>query len=249
MSRNETPRRGPRQGANDKIQSRRGQTPGAGLAPAYGSTVTHRTTPKWQTMRTRFTAGLFPALLTALLASCGDPSGPGRGGEVPTGELVFIREAANAPALENADTTFTVTRGQDKEVELRYANGDDLLEFRIDDDALLTRPDGSAIREGESVQITIRRVHPTRYEFEFLPAGLRFDPDEQPELRIYYRYADRDFNGDGTIDGRDNAVRFGIWRSESGTSTWGELTTIRDNDLERLRADVRGFTRFAIATD
>jgi hypothetical protein len=199
-------------------------------------------------MRTRISRGLFPALLIALLASCGDPSGPGRR-EVPTGELFFIREAANAPALENADTTFTVTRGEDKEVELRYANGDDLLEFRIDDDALLTRPDGSPIREGESVQITIRRVHPTRYEFEFLPAGLRFDPHEQPELRIYYRHADRDFNGDGVVDGRDSSVRFGIWRSESGTSTWGELASVRDVDLERLRANVRGFTRFAIATD
>jgi hypothetical protein len=212
------------------------------------STVTHRTTPMWQIMRTRISRGLFPALLTALLASCGDPSGPGRR-EVPTGELTFIREASNAPALENPDTTFTVTKGEDKEVELRYVNGDDLLEFRIDDDALLTRPDGSAIREGESVQITIRRVHPTRYEFEFLPAGLRFDPDEQPELRIYYRYADRDFNGDGVIDGRDNGVRFGIWRSEAGTSTWGELASVRDVDEERMRARVRGFTRFAIATD
>lgn len=248
MSRNETPRRGARQTLYERIQSRRGETPGAGLAPASVSTVTHRTTRKWQTMRIRRTAGLVPALLIALLASCGDPSGPGRR-EVPTGELFFIREASNAPALENPDTTFTVTKGEDTEVEMRYANGDDLLEFRIDDDALLTRPDGSAIREGESVQITIRRVHPTRYEFEFLPAGLRFDPDEQPELRIYYRFADPDFNGDGTVDGRDNSVRFGIWRSEAGTSTWGELTTIRDNDLERLRADVRGFTRFAIATD
>lgn len=249
MSRNETPRRGPRQAAAAGTQPRHGLSRGAGLAPAPLPIVTPRITRKWQTMRTRRTARLALALFLAPLAACGDgPSDPGRR-EVPTDQLVFIREAAGAPALENADTTFTVTKGEDTEVELRYVTGDDLLEFRIDDDALLARPDGTPIRDGESVQITIRRVHPTRYDFEFLPAGLRFDPDEQPELRIYYRFADRDFNGDGVIDGRDNSVRFGIWRSEAGTGTWGELLTIRESELERLRADVRGFTRFAIATD
>lgn len=190
-----------------------------------------------------------PALaLFSALASCGDgPSGPG--GKVEPGDLLFIREAAGTPPLVTGDTTFWVTKGDGQEVELRYTNGHDCLEFKIPGDALDRRPDGTPIRDGDRVQITIRRVDPTRFVFEFLPAGLRFSDDDPAELRISYRYADRDFNGDGVVDGRDNAVRFGIWRQEAGETDWSSLLTIRDNDLEELRADVRGFTRFAVASD
>lgn len=194
----------------------------------------------------RTLAALLLALFPAL-ASCGDPSGPKSG--VEPGDLVFIREAPGTPPLTTNDTTFWVTKGDGQEVELRYTNGHDCLEFKIPGDGLLTRPDGTPIRDGDRVQITIRRVDLQRFVFEFLPAGLRFSASDPAELRISYRYADRDFNGDGVVDARDNAARFGIWRQEAGQSTWDSLVTIRDNDLEELRADVRGFTRFAVASD
>lgn len=193
----------------------------------------------------RTLALLLLALLPAgVLASCGDPSGPD---PVPGDELIFVRQASNAPALVTRDTSFWAVKGEDKRLELRYVNGYDCLEFRVRDDALWKRPDGSLIQEGDSVQITVRLVEDGTFKFEFLPSGLRFDPDEPAELRISYHYADPDFNQDGVVDGRDADFDFGIWHQETGSTTWNPLLTDIDADVEDARADVLGFSRLAMA--
>lgn len=162
-------------------------------------------------------------------------------------ELVFIRPAANAPALVTRDTSFWVTAGDGREVRIPYVNGVACLEFKVPGNGLLRRPDGTAFRRGDSVRITVRLPDPGRFAFEFQPAGLRFDPDHPAELRVRYSYADRDFNGDGRVDSADQSFDFGLWRQEAAGQPWAGLVTIRDADLQEVRATLQGFTKFAVA--
>jgi hypothetical protein len=97
------------------------------------------------------------------------------------------------------------------------------------------------------VLITITVVDPDLFNFRFEPAGLQFRPDEPAELRVSYKWADPDFNGDGRVDDRDEDFDFGFWRQETDTSNWIEMGTVKDADLEELRVDVRGFTKYAMA--
>lgn len=184
-------------------------------------------------------------VLPAALAACEEPDG---GGEYLPGEdLVFLRPAPNAPALKTYDTTFVATKGQDAELRLDYVNGAECLRLRLDDDTLLRRPDGTPIRDGESVTIRVRVVDAGYFNFEFQPAGLQFDPDEPAELRVDYAFAHPDFNGDGEVDDDDEDFEFGWWRQEMPGQPWERIGSARVHDLTEVRADIDGFTRYALA--
>jgi hypothetical protein len=186
----------------------------------------------------------------ATLASCdGSPSGPA---ELPESQLAFVRAAADAPPLETGEVQFWAKAGDGRRAEIKYVKvgeygGDKCLEFDIPGDALLSRPDGTPFAKGDSVLITIRVVDPAAFKFEFSPAGLHFDAKHPAELRISYKWADPDLNGDGRVDDRDRSFGFGIWRQESDGGSWFRVGTSRDRDLQELRADITGFTKFAMA--
>jgi hypothetical protein len=183
--------------------------------------------------------------LVSALAGCEDPSGGGT--MVDEDELVFIQAAPGAPPPQTTDTTFWAVKGRDTELRLRYQTGQEFLRFRVRDDALLRRPDGSAIRAGDSVQIRIRVVNSGAFNFEFSPAGLKFDPKEPAELRVNYAFADPDFDDDGDVDEDDEDFEFGWWRQEAPGLRWERIGSVRVHDAEEVRADVTGFTRYALA--
>ncbi len=222
--------------------------PGAALAT---HTVVHRDGTHRRTAMSinRILLAAALALCAPALASCDSPSDPG---ERPGDELVFIRAAPNAPELETNQVQVWAVKGDGRRVEIRYKergqyDGDRCLEFRIPGDALLRRPDGSKINKGDSVLITIRVVDPKTYTFEFSPAGLKFDPDKPAELRISYKWADPDLNGDGVVNDRDRLFEFDIWKQENDNARWIKIGTVDDVDLEELRADIHGFTKYAMA--
>ena len=193
-------------------------------------------------------SGLLSVTLAALvLGACERGSTGSRPPIVPEDELVFLRAAAGAPPLATTDTTFWVDVEDGRDVRIRYANGENGLEFKVPGRGLLRRPDGTAFGRGDSVQIRIRLAEPGTFNFEFQPAGLRFDPDRPAELRIRYRYANPDYNGDGRVDSADQSFDFGLWRQEASGQPWAGLITIRDVDLQEVRAEVEGFTKFAVA--
>jgi hypothetical protein len=212
--------------------------------------------PHWSATHTRFDVTHMPIkrflLLLALapaLAACEDPGGGGRTADED--ELVFIQAAPDAPPLTTYDTTFWAVKGRDTELRIDYKVGaysrPECLRFRVRDDALLRRPDGSTIREGDSVQIRVRVVNSGVFNFEFSPAGLKFDPKEPAELRVNYAYADPDFDGDGDVDDDDEDFEFGWWRQEAPGLRWERMGSVRVHDAEEVRADVTGFTRYALA--
>lgn len=195
-----------------------------------------------------------PALLGAVLcawaaASCDNPAGAR---QVRESDLVFVRAADNAPPLDSLTVHVWAKAGETRQAYIRYQKvggygGDVCLEFKIPGDGLWKRPDGSVVARGDSVLITITVVDPNLFNFRFEPSGLQFHSDHPAELRVSYKWADRDFNGDGKEDENDARFGFGFWKQETDGADWSEFGTIKNADLEELRADIRSFTRYAIA--
>jgi hypothetical protein len=182
------------------------------------------------------------ALLPAALAACEDPAG-NRG--VPGEDLVFLRPAAGAPPLAVNQISFLAVAGQDYDIRIDYTNGDECLRFRLDDDALTRRPNGTPMNEGDTITITIRVVDNGYFNFEFQPAGLDFA--EPAELRVNYQFAHPDFNGDGEVDDDDEDFDFGWWRQEMPGQRWEKIASARVHDVTEVRAEIDGFTRYALA--
>jgi hypothetical protein len=191
------------------------------------------------------------ALLAGLLMLPGCRGITDSNGGVPEDQLVFIRAAAGAPPLETHQVQFWAVKGEDRRAEIRYLfpNGATAkcLRFRVRPDALARRPDGTAFRMGDSILITIQVEDPAQFRFRFAPEGLRFNAREPAELEVSYRYADRDFNGDGVVDERDEQFEFGFWMQEASGLPWHRVDSRRLTDLEDVDADVTSFTGYALA--
>lgn len=196
-------------------------------------------------------AALFAAM-TAFSGGCDNPSTPV---VLDEEELIFIQAEAGAPPLETMQRSFWAVSGENSEAEIRYEpipgygdpEGEECLTFKVPGNALLRRPDGTRIQRGDSVLITITVVDPDRFHFEFQPSGLRFDPDHPAELRVDYKWADDDYNGDGEEDEDDENFDFGWWRQENPGEPWRRVGSVRLHDLNEVRAEVEGFTGYALA--
>ena len=195
---------------------------------------------------------LFLLAALAALPACDSPSG-GDGEPVPGERLVFLRPAPGAPHLATYDTSFVATKGRNAEIRIDYqplpgeSGGRECLRFRIDGQSLLSRPDGRIMREGDTITIRVRVVDAGYFNFEFQPAGLRFDRSKPAELRVNYQFAHPDYNGDGEVNSRDEDFEFGWWRQEMPGQSWEKIASARVHDLTEVRADISGFTRYALA--
>ena len=194
------------------------------------------------------------AMAFAAAAACDGSSGPDAEIRQP-GDLTILRMAADAPPLETYDTTFTAVRGVNSELRIDYAplpgesSGEEFLRFELDDATLVTDENGDPIPIGGSIEIRVRIVDPARLEFEFQPAGLRFNAAEPAQLRIRYANADDDFDDDGDVDEDDDLAeqRLGLWRQELPGEPWVKMGSVVIEDLEEVEGEIFGFTRYSIA--
>lgn len=192
-------------------------------------------------------------LFVSLIAACSDPAGPD---EVDESSLTFLRFDAAALPLVTFEGSFWAVAGRNTELVLRYQpesgqhEGERFLEFKVPGNGLLRRPDGRAFANGDSVQIQVVVDNSGRFLFHFEPAGLQFDPDHPAELRVEYRRADPDLNGDGRVDSEDESfeLRLDIWKQERPGLPWNRLGTVRFKDNDEVRAQITGFTGFAVAS-
>jgi hypothetical protein len=218
----------------------------------------------------RASRGRLPAVAMALFVmgalglvqGCGgdDPTGlapapvpPGT--TVPTSGLTFVPLGRNTPALRDTSASFWARVGDDREVRLYYlpragqSDSTEYLRFRVRDESLLRRPDGTSFGPNDSLLITVRGVDLASLTVEFSPAGLRFDPDEPAELKLSFGEKDGDLNDDGRTDAADDAVlaRLGLWRREAASLPWVKLSSRIKVETDEIEADITGFTSYAIA--
>ncbi|UCG74728.1 MAG: hypothetical protein JSV95_08125 [Gemmatimonadota bacterium] len=185
-----------------------------------------------------------------------DPEPPPDGS--PEGDLLFLRQAPEAPPLMTRDTTFVATRGEDLKIELYYeptAGGDDetgdrFLEFELDKESLLRYPSGhpkagQTFAEGDTITIRIR-VDDVALLATLEPSGLAFDADRPAELELRYGNADDDYDEDGEPD-PELEDDIDLWRQESPGDPWTRVGELKDANEDRVRAFLTSFSRYALA--
>jgi hypothetical protein len=199
-------------------------------------------------------------LLLALMVGCteaSDPTDPGTTPPTrPETSLNFTRPISNA-TLSRDSVVFWAVRGQDREVSWFYrplagsADSVRFLRFRVRNDGLLRRPDGTTFANGDSVRIVIRMRDFSRLIAEFSPSGLVFNPARPAELKLDFKNTNPDYNRDGVVNqlDADIAGSFAIWKQETDTSPWIKLSSVVEvsSDLREVKADVLGFTNYAVA--
>lgn len=164
-------------------------------------------------------------------------------------ELAFARFNASSQAHANT-ASFWAVKGQDRRLEMDYADGSQFLEFRVGPNALLLKPGGQPFLAGDSVLITVQADAQQRFIFTFEPSGLTFSPVTPAELRIRYDRVDRDVDHDGDTDATDAQLllKLQVWQQQSPGLPWLPLPTLRIDTSSEVRGTVTHFTSFALAS-
>lgn len=186
------------------------------------------------------------ALLVTAACSEG-PSEPNNG--VDEDDLHFLK-FKSASAITVRQASFWAVKGQNRELEMNYADGEEFLEFEVRSQSLLRRPDGRIFLNGDSILISVTLDPNNRVIVDFQPSGLLFNPLDPARLEINYKGADDDIDGDGDEDARDAALELSlrIWQQERPGLPWLPLATLRI-DEDDVEARVLSFTGFAMATN
>jgi hypothetical protein len=200
-------------------------------------------------------ARILAVVLSASVLSCSDSGSPNDddSSKAPS-ELNVLRLSEDSPPVLNPEVTFYAVRGQNSDARIYFDDGqgregDEYLRFRLENESLLSLPDGTELANGDSVLITIRVVDPVRTLFELEPSGLQFSAQAPAELRIRYPEVDVDLNEDGKVDAADVQLEssLAIWRQESPGDPFVRLGTVLRADLDEVRANLEGFSRYALA--
>lgn len=175
---------------------------------------------------------------------------------VPQAQLNFLRPGPGA-VLRTDSVRFWAVRGQDREVEMFYrpnAGRSDsvrFLKFRLRNESLLRRPNGTPFAAGDSVLITIRIIDFSKLITEFSPSGLVFSDLRPAELRLDFENCDDDYNRDGVVNATDTNLipSFAIWKQEAVGQPWFKLTSAVEvsGNLREVKADITSFTNHAVA--
>jgi hypothetical protein len=184
----------------------------------------------------------------------GDPGPNDPGAQRPPADLTILSLADTAPPLYQASVTFWAVRGQDREGRIYFANaeggpGEEYMRLRVESGSLLARPDGTPIAVGDSVQITLTALDPSRTLFELAPEGLKFNASLPAELKIRYGECGDDLNRDGRVDMNDREIEqeIGIWRQATVNDPFVRLGTAKVEELREVEAELTSFSRYAIA--
>lgn len=199
-------------------------------------------------------------LLSAIVGACtnGDPTEPPT--LTPTvGDTSLtvntLAPAAGAPAIANPVVTFWAKKGESREAFMYYqsrpgrADSTVFVRFRVSQRALLTRPNGQAFADGDSVLITITLVDPAQLIVRFEPSGLAFDPADPADLKFSFLETDDDLDDDGTVDGDDALLQnlLTVWRRETVSAPWMRQTSRLTIATHEIETDVLGFTDYVVA--
>ena len=193
---------------------------------------------------------------SAVVLGCTSSTGGDDGSVVPPGDLNYLRLAASAPTPCADSVGFWAFQGQSVEGALSFGtagdpcpDGEDFVRLKLDAQSLWRYPDGSPFKPGDSVFISIKWVGGDSILFQLQPSGLRFTPGKEAELKIEYGEAGNDLNDDGDTNAEDDTIEgeLSIWRQETLGEPFVKIATIQDEGGNELKAELEGFSRYAIA--
>ena len=196
---------------------------------------------------------LFMFVMVVMAAACSNSSGPSV--PAPRATLNFVRQDSSYKPLLSTQGVFYAKVGQDRLVRLVYQgsaptdSGAEFLRFEVPGDGLYRKPDGTPFTPGDSILITVTVVDPKRFNFDFQPSGLQFNPNDPARLKVEYHYADPDYDGDGTVDSSDAniAAILSLWRREPPDSLWFQMAAVKSVELQEFDAAVLQFSQYAVA--
>jgi len=199
--------------------------------------------------------------IAGLLAACGDaltptdPLGFSAQMSAPSNaqiETNMVRQGTT-DSLTMLSATFWAVRGEDREAIITYTDPNvapaKFLRLRIRKKGLAAYPDGTPFAEGDSVLVSVT-VDPERFLVQLEPSGLQFDPDDLPQMKIWYGKADHDFNGDGVIDAADENIRVGqlsVFFQPTDGASWNPQGAEHDTVRELFEVRLQHFSNYAVS--
>jgi hypothetical protein len=193
-------------------------------------------------------------VLLGALAGCGS-DGPSAPVVKTDADLNVVVQAPTAPSLTTTIRTMWVKKGVDSEMRLYYrsptsgADSTEFLRLVFDRRSLATRPNGSAIADGDSVLVTVTVPDPTRFLVDLEPTGLRFTPGREVGLKWKLGHRDHDLNDDGAVNATDSTLytQLAVWRQETAGQPWARLASRLEVELDEIDVDLTGFSNYIVA--
>jgi len=152
---------------------------------------------------------------------------------------------SSAPLLLADSVSFYAVKGQNRSVELRFADslgqpGVALVRLEVDRDGLDKAPDGRRYQSGDSVLITIRAIDPQSLAFDFQPSGLVFRHDKAL-LTVAYGNA---LPTAGLVQDEGDLA---LWVQERDNDTYRRIETSVDISHKQVKGKIPGFSKYAVA--
>ncbi|HEX6600310.1 MAG TPA: hypothetical protein VF034_13380 [Gemmatimonadaceae bacterium] len=199
-------------------------------------------------------ASLCLAVVAASALSCTDSTSPDPTDTRDPTDLRLLTAPYGTPSLAKTQVSFYAVQGKAGGVDIWYhakpgaADSLKFLEFRVGAASLATRPDGTAIAAGDSVLITLTVTDQTHFIIDFQPSGLKFSANDQPTLKISFAACGEDLNYDGVVDSYDQTImtNLSFWRQESPFQPWSKVSSIVEQNIKQVSAQLGGFTGYAL---
>lgn len=169
-------------------------------------------------------------------------------------DWTFLRPAQDAPSLAHTTTSFWAVRGQTRSGSIVYharpgaTDSTELVRLVVHKGSLVRRPDGTRLAKGDSVLITLTVVDTVNLIVDFQPQGLVFARAAPAVMTFGYAETDPDLDFDGTIDDDDARLEAAltIGRQELRSDPFGPLPSQVDARVDKVQAEIDGFTRYAV---
>jgi len=199
-------------------------------------------------------ASLCLVVVAASALSCTDSTSPDPTDTRDPTDLRLLTAPYGTPSLAKTQVSFYAVQGKAGGVDIWYhakpgaADSLKFLEFRVGAGSLATRPDGSTIAAGDSVLITLTVTDQTHFIIDFQPSGLKFAANDQPTLKISFAACGEDLNYDGVVDSYDQTImtNLSFWRQESPFQPWSKVSSIVEQNIKQVSAQLGGFTGYAL---
>jgi hypothetical protein len=138
----------------------------------------------------------------------------------------ILRQHPNAPPLETYQVSFWASKSRATTVRVKYKDiaggtvqgGNPFMEFTIPKGGLKSGANGRKLTTSDSLEITMS-IDLTTLQVDFEPSGVQFSSLSPATLQMWFGNADPDLNGDGVVDGTDDALRgqIRVWHIDNNT--------------------------------